>query len=163
METRRETLQQRPRLGSSHAIAWCLFEHRSKVCPSSHAELRRTEGWWAGWYFSPQPAEICCITRRMLMRRFKATRYLLTECQTERGKQAITLSKFASHYVPRPFAPWAMNKNPVNKHDGENHAGGETEGKMRGERQACLHLKVPLLLHLSYNVCFIYSSYADSL
>lgn len=133
-----------------------LFAHRYKVCPSSHSEVRRTEGWWADGRFSPQPAEICCITLCMLMDRFKASRYLLTECQTERGKQAITLSKFASHYVPRHFATWAMNKNPVNKHDGENHAGGGTEGKMQGERWLAFICKVLLLLHLSYNLCFIY-------
>lgn len=96
----------------------------------------------------PQPAEICCITLRMLMARFEVSRYLLTQCQTERGKQAITLSKFASHYVPRHFAPWAMNKNLVNKHDGENHAGGGTEGKMQGERLACPRLEGTVIITL---------------
>lgn len=80
--------------------------------------------------------------------RFEVSRYLLTECQTERGKQAITLSKFASHYVPLHFAPWATNKNLVNKHDGENHRGGGTEGKMRGERLDGLRLEGTVIIPL---------------
>lgn len=94
----------------------------------------------------------------MLMERFKAPRYLLAECQTARGKQAITLSKFASHYVRRHFAPWAMNKNPVNKHDGESHAGGGREGKMRGGRLAGLPLEataiITLELYSTTYLCF---------
>lgn len=85
----------------------------------------------------------------MLMARFKAIRYLLSECQTERGKQAITLSKFTSHYVLRHFTPWAMNKNPVNKQDGENWWGG---GNRKKERKKGL----PLFIRYCTAIIYIF-------
>lgn len=45
--------------------------------------------------------------------------YLPTECQAERSKQAITLSKFTSHYVSQHLGCMAENNCLANKQDGE--------------------------------------------
>lgn len=66
--------------------------------------------------------------------------YLPTECQAERSKQAITLSKFTSHYVSQHLDCMAENNCLANKQDGgrahkkaleRSRDVGKREGKKR--------------------------------